>query len=73
MADLAAGLVFAKLASERTAGAAKRERNRRNARKAYDSVAKFAKNVTLTSTEERALNDGLAELKSALEQLGDTF
>ncbi len=73
MADLAAGLGFAKLASERAADSAKRERNRRNARKAYDTVVKFAKNVTLASTEERALNDGLAKLKSALEQLGDTF
>ncbi len=73
MADLAAGLAFAKIASERTADSTKRERNRRNARKAYDSVVKFAKRASLASTEERALNDGLAKLKSALEQLGDTF
>ncbi len=72
MADLAAGFTFAQLAKEAAANSPKRQRNRNNARKAYESVTKFSKKTTLTPAEEKALNDGLTRLKSVLEQLGDT-
>ncbi len=71
--DLKAGLTRAMIASQAPRRSAKRLRNQREARKAYDSITSFIKKVMLTSTQAETLNDGLAKLKSALEELGESF
>lgn len=73
LADLRVGLTLAKLALEALPGSDKRRRNTINARKAYDSVVSFMDTISFTRAEERQLNDGLAGLKYALEQLGESF
>lgn len=73
IADLAAGMTFVELARDNRAGPEKKLRNRDKARKVYDSVTRFRNGLTLTPAEEQQLSDGLAKLKSALEQLGESF
>ena len=63
--------VFAKYAksdSEET-----KSRNRKNARRAYDSVLHFLAKATLTREARKQIADRLAVLKSDLESLGETF
>ncbi len=73
MTELRVGLTFVKVALEARAGSEKRVRNRIQARKAYDTIVKFRNRFSFTPADEQAINAGLAQLKSALEQLGDFF
>jgi len=50
----------------------KYQRNKHNARKAYDSVLHFQKRVSLSEEEAASLNAGIQELKTALQALGET-
>ncbi len=72
-ADLRVGLTLARLASLAKPHSETRARNLANARKAYDAVLRFSKALTLTPTEEQRLNDGLAKIKSILQDLGESF
>lgn len=47
------------------------DRNRANAKKAYDSVLRFLPKAQLGNEEEMEIRDGLAELKFALQSLGE--
>jgi hypothetical protein len=49
----------------------KKQRNRKAARKAYDTVLRLAKKVELTNSEKRFLNRGLQKLKEDLATLGE--
>lgn len=71
-ADLATALTFVRIAKQ-TDEAIKKRRNQRAARKAYDTINKFAKNVDLTRDDAKALSRHLALLKSELRALGETF
>ncbi len=71
--DLRVGLTLAKLALDAQAGSETRLRNRTNARKAYDYVMKFRNKASFAAAEEQMIDAGLAQLKSALEQLGESF
>ncbi len=71
--DLMAGLTRAAIASQAPQHSEKRLRNRREARKAYDSVIGFIPRFELTPTDAEEITDRLAQLKSALEQLGESF
>lgn len=70
-AELQAGLTFARIASSRTSGPEKVERNRYNARKAYDSILHFRERVSLSDPEVARLTAGVKELRKALEGLGE--
>ncbi len=71
--DLTVGLTLARLASQAKPRSDTRARNLTNARKAYDAVVRFSKSLFFTPTEEQKLNDGLAKLKSMLQDLGESF
>lgn len=71
-AELDTGMTFARIAL----GAKRRakiERNRENARKAYNSALHFLSNTSLNTEETRRVNEKFAALKSDLERLGETF
>ncbi len=72
-ADLRVGLTLARLASGANPRSVRRARNLTNARKAYDAVVRFSKGLTFTPTEEQRLDDGLATIKSILQDLGESF
>jgi hypothetical protein len=69
--ELELGNAFAK--SARSGGEGEKSRNRKNARKAYDSVLHFLEKTTLTQEAKAEINDELAALKSDLQSLGETF
>ena len=72
-AEIRLGLTMAKIARE-AAYDAKRERTRANARKAYDTVIYFVPKMKgLTAEEITKFKFGLAQLKSALRELGERF
>lgn len=71
-AELDTGLTFARIALG-AKGRAKIDRNRVNARKAYDSARHFLATTSLNAEESRRINDKFAALKSNLEQLGEKF
>lgn len=49
----------------------KRERNRKAARQAYDTVVRLAKKIELTDAEASELNRGLKRLRAELAELGE--
>jgi hypothetical protein len=51
----------------------RRTRNRAKARRAYDDISRISRRAGLTAIERQQVNDKLAELRSALEQLGEVF
>ena len=69
-AELLVGLTRAKIA-ERAATESKRERNRVEARKAYDSVLRFLSAAALSQEEKEQIDSTLTELKFALRSLGE--
>jgi len=71
-AELTAGLTFARIAiGAKPQDADKIERNRKNARKAYDSLLHFQENISLTGEEKKRYESGKSELKAALRCLGE--
>ena len=70
--DVATALTFSGIALQ-TDDAVKRQRNRRAARRAYDTIRRFAKHVTLASDDAQMLASDLARLKSELQTLGEVF
>jgi hypothetical protein len=72
MVDLEAGIAFAERALV-TADREGRRRNARNARKAYETVARFREKLSLDSEQQNAFDVKLMNLKKVLEQLGEQF
>lgn len=70
--DLEASMTFATIARE-SSDTEKTLRNRRNARKGYDSIMHFAATASLTPEDEKQVNEKLGRLKTALVALGDRF
>lgn len=70
--DLETALTFLKIARD-TNDRARKERNCRAARKAYDTVAKLVAKVKLNSEDERIVTEGLQKLQKELEALGAQF
>lgn len=68
--ELNAALTFSKIALE-AKDESKLERNRANARKAYDALLHFAPGTTLSTEEAQKFEEGMAHLKFALQQLGE--
>jgi hypothetical protein len=70
--DLETGLTFATIAKD-TSDPAKRARNRKNARKAYDVVVCHLEQVELKPSDARTISQLLQKLKSDLTALGEAF
>jgi len=71
-ADVATALTFSGIALE-SEDPLKRDRNRRAARKAYDTVVRLMERVTLTDGDVKILARNLQRLKSELDRLGEAF
>jgi len=71
-AELLAGLTFARIA--RAANyQPKFERNRINARKAYDALLRFIPTTRLSARDADEVKSKLAELKADLQNLGENI
>ena len=72
--EVQTGLTFAGIALGEEPGSAQRERNRLNARKAYDTVLGLRPRFEVPQdTAGRKIDEGLQRLRSALERLGEDF
>lgn len=71
-AELDTGLTFARIALG-AKGSNKIERNRTNARKAYDSAMHFLPSTSLSSEEERMIKEKTSALEAALTKLGEVL
>ena len=70
--DAETARTFAGLALE-TDNVEKKDRNRKNARKAYDTILHLWDSVTFTSAEEAYMKETMEHLKLELTQLGEKF
>jgi len=70
--DLDTALTFAAIASE-SRDPEKKQRNRRSARKAYDTVVRLRAKMDLSGSDARIIAAGLERLRWELAQLGETF
>jgi hypothetical protein len=70
--DLELGVTFADMAAEALNGG-KRARNKRNARRAYDTVFLSFSRLSLKGPIEREIRERLAYLRLRLESLGESF
>ena len=68
--ELHTGLSFSKFALTAD-DELKIERNRTNARKAYDAVLHFLPGTSLSAEEAQEVQANMEQLKSALQQLGE--
>ena len=69
--DSRVGLTRATIALKAPPGSQKRMRNQREARKAYDTVTHHMNRLSLTKADAQELQESVAELRLALEQLGE--
>lgn len=72
-ADLETGLAFCEIAASADRDKKTRQRNRGNARKAYDTVLKLSEKLALTSQEKIVFDEKVAALKRALQTLGEVL
>lgn len=70
--DMATALIFTEIALQ-TDDSIRKLRNRRSARKAYDSIVRLAEKVDLTPNDVELLSRNLERLKSELQTLGEVF
>jgi hypothetical protein len=70
--DLQTALTFVRIARQ-TNDEYRKKRNRSAARKAYETVSKLSGKVDLGIEDRWTLRRGLAQLKTDLERLGETF
>lgn len=68
--ELHAGLTFSKIALHAD-DQSKIERNRANARKAYDALLRFLPDAILSSEEAKDISSQMARLRADLQQLGE--
>ena len=70
--DLETALTFLNIARQ-AHDSARKERNRRAARKAYDTVIKLIGKVELNDLDRQTVTDGLLQLRRELETMGEQF
>lgn len=68
--DVETALTFTGLALG-TEDQEKKQRNRANARKAYDTILRLSRNVLFTAAEEAYMKQRLEQLKTDLARLGE--
>lgn len=71
--DLGLAMTMIHIASDADVESEKRARNQANARHAYDDVSRIRLHVPLSEHERQDVDHRLAELRSALEELGEVF
>ena len=71
LTDLDLAMTLTHIASESPEDSEKRVRNQTNARHAYDEISRISSAAALTDNEREEVDDKLAELRSALQQLGE--
>lgn len=71
--DLEVAMTLIRIASNAAEDSEKRIRNRANARHAYDAVSRISSHAVLTDEERQDVDEKLAELRSALQGLGEFF
>jgi len=69
-AELLAGITRAHIA-QKTTNESKKDRNRHEARKAYDTILRFLPQTPLSQEDKEEINSKIAELKFVLRALGD--
>lgn len=69
--ELDTGLTFARIAVGAKPDSTRTERNRKNARKAYDSLLHFQEKTPMSPSEKTRLEAGKKELREALRSLGE--
>jgi hypothetical protein len=70
--DVETALIFTSIALQ-TEDFSKRQRNRQNARRGYDTVVRLAGRIRLSDDDEQFLTERLARLKSELQRLGEVL
>lgn len=70
--DAETALTFTSIALQAD-NAARRERNRRSARKAYDTLVTLIPEIDLNAQDARILSEKMQRLKSELIRLGETL
>jgi hypothetical protein len=73
ISDLEIAFTMTSLALNAHADSDKRSRNQHNARRAYDAVVRLSEKLDLTASEREQMDERLAQLKSALQELGESF
>ena len=71
--DLDLALTMVQIAFDADRDSPRRERNIRNARKAYDTVLKFRDKVHASAAQKHCLRRKLSHLRLCLEDLGERF
>jgi len=71
--DLGLAMTLTRIASDALAGSGKRTRNQANARRAYEAISGISQHAFLSDDEREDVDRKLAQLKSALEMLGEVF
>ena len=70
--DLETGLTFANIALGEEPGSAERIKTQANARRAYETVLRLRNRIQIpTEAVSREIQNGLDQLRSALEKLGE--
>jgi len=71
--DLDTGIMLARIATGARMNSERRERNKRKARMAYDTVVKFRRQTPMSTEIRIALDEKIGLLRSLLEVLGESF
>jgi hypothetical protein len=70
--DVETALLFSSIALQ-TEDLPKKQRNRQNARRGYDTILRLAGRIRLSNDDEQLLSKKLGRLKSELQSLGEVF
>lgn len=71
--DVQTALTFSGIALQSNSDEDKRRRNRKSARRGYDTILHLLEKVQLTTGEARSMSRNMTRLKSELRELGETF
>ena len=71
--DLDLAMTLTRIAGNSAEDSEKRNRNRANARRAYDSISQIKEHALIATDDRKVVNEKLVELRSALENLGEVF
>lgn len=73
LTDVDLAMTLTRIASNSPKDSKKRSRNQANARRAYDEVCRISRGTVLSENDRNDVEEKLAELRSALRQLGEEF
>jgi len=73
LTDMDMALTLTRIASDAPEDSERKSRNLANARRAYDEVSRISRRARLSYNERKDVDEKLAELRSALRQLGEEF